>query len=36
MPANIFMGIFLFGLLLTMMMGWYLAGFERHLAMWRG
>jgi len=36
MPANIFVGLFLFGLLLTMMMGWYLAGFENHLAMWRG
>jgi flagellar biosynthetic protein FliR len=36
MPANILVGLVLFGLLLTMMMGWYLAGFENHLAMWRG
>lgn len=36
MPANIMVGLLLFGLLLTMMMGWYLTGFENHLAMWRG
>ena len=36
MPANIMVGLVLFGMLLTMMMGWYLTGFENHLAMWRG
>ncbi|MGV8854050.1 MAG: flagellar biosynthetic protein FliR [Devosia sp.] len=36
MPANILVGLTLFGLLLSMMMGWYLTGFENHLAMWRG
>ena len=36
MPANIFIGLVLFALLLTAMMGWYLTGFENHLAMWRG
>ena len=36
MPANIFGGLILFALLLTMMMGWYIAAFEEHLAMWRG
>ncbi|WP_193335345.1 flagellar biosynthetic protein FliR [Devosia beringensis] len=36
MPANIMVGLILFALLLTMMMGWYLTGFENHLAMWRG
>jgi len=36
MPANIMVGQVLFALLLTMMMGWYLTGFENHLAMWRG
>lgn len=36
MPANVLMGLILFALLLTMMMGWYIAGFENHLAMWRG
>ena len=36
MPANIFLGLALFALLLTMMMGWYLSAFEGHLAMWRG
>ena len=36
MPANIFVGLILFALLLTMMMGWYITGFENHLAMWRG
>jgi flagellar biosynthetic protein FliR len=36
MPANIMLGLVLFGLLLTMMMGWYLSAFESHLAMWRG
>lgn len=36
MPANIFAGLILFALLLTMMMGWYLSAFESHLMMWRG
>lgn len=36
MPANIMIGLVLFALLLTMMMGWYLMAFENHLAMWRG
>lgn len=36
MPANIIVGLVLFALLLTAMMGWYLTGFENHLAMWRG
>ena len=36
MPANIILGLILFALLLAMMMGWYLTGFENHLAMWRG
>lgn len=36
MPANIVVGLILLALLLTMMMGWYLTGFENHLAMWRG
>jgi flagellar biosynthetic protein FliR len=36
MPANIFLGLILFAVLLTMMMGWYLMAFEEHLAMWRG
>ncbi len=36
MPANIIAGLLLFGLLLTMMMGWYLSSFEEHLAMLRG
>ena len=36
MPANILVGLTLFGMLLTMMMGWYLTGFEQHIAMWRG
>jgi flagellar biosynthetic protein FliR len=36
MPANIILGLILFALLLTMMMGWYLSSFENHLAMWRG
>lgn len=36
MPANIMIGLILFALLLTMMMGWYLTSFENHLAMWRG
>ena len=36
MPANIFVGLALFGLLLSMMMGWYLTAFENHLTMWRG
>ena len=36
MPANIIVGLLLFVILLTMMMGWYLTAFENHLAMWRG
>ena len=36
MPANIVIGLVLFALLLTAMMGWYLSAFEAHLAMWRG
>jgi flagellar biosynthetic protein FliR len=36
MPANIMIGLVLFFLLLTMMMGWYIAAYENHLAMWRG
>ena len=36
MPANVFAGLILFALLLTMMMGWYLSAFENHLMMWRG
>ncbi|QDZ10773.1 flagellar biosynthetic protein FliR [Devosia ginsengisoli] len=36
MPANIMIGLVLFAMLLTMMMGWYLSSFEAHLAMWRG
>lgn len=36
MPANIIIGLVLFALLLTSMMGWYLSAFENHLAMWRG
>jgi len=36
MPANIGLGIVLFAVLLTMMMGWYLSHFEAQLAMLRG
>lgn len=36
MPANILIGLTLFAMLLTMMMGWYISHFEAHLAMWRG
>lgn len=36
MPANIIVGLLLFAILLTMMMGWYISAFENHLAMWRG
>lgn len=36
MPANIMVGLLLFGLLLTMMMGWYLSAFQEHLAILRG
>jgi flagellar biosynthetic protein FliR len=36
MPANIIVGLVLFALLLSMMMGWYITSFENHLAMWRG
>jgi flagellar biosynthetic protein FliR len=35
MPANIGVGLILFALLLTMMMGWYLSHFEMQLAMLR-
>jgi flagellar biosynthetic protein FliR len=33
MPLNIFVGLLLLALLLTMMMGWYLTAFEGHFAM---
>ena len=36
MPATIWVGLILLGLLLTMMMGWYLTHFENELAMFRG
>lgn len=36
MPANIIVGLVLFAILLSMMMGWYLTHFEEHLTMWRG
>jgi flagellar biosynthesis protein FliR len=36
MPANILVGLILFALLLTMMMGWYLMHFEDQLATLRG
>ncbi|MDB5563321.1 MAG: FliR, partial [Hyphomicrobiales bacterium] len=36
MPANILMGVILFALLLSMMMGWYLTHFESTLATLRG
>jgi flagellar biosynthetic protein FliR len=36
MPANILVGLALFALLLTMMMGWYLMHFEDQLATLRG
>lgn len=36
MPANIAVGLILFALLLTMMMGWYLMHFEAQLATLRG
>jgi flagellar biosynthesis protein FliR len=36
MPANILVGLVLFAMLLSMMMGWYIMAFEEHLAMWRG
>ncbi|GHA14548.1 flagellar biosynthetic protein FliR [Devosia pacifica] len=36
MPANIFVGILLFALLLVMMMTWYLTAFEQHVSMLRG
>lgn len=36
MPATVSIGLILFALLLTMMMGWYLAYFEQTLAMLRG
>jgi flagellar biosynthetic protein FliR len=36
MPATIWVGLILVGLLLTMMMGWYLTHFENELAQFRG
>ncbi|MEO8756488.1 MAG: flagellar biosynthetic protein FliR [Devosia sp.] len=36
MPATIWVGLILLGLLLTMMMGWYLTHFESELAQLRG
>lgn len=36
MPANIGIGLLLLGLLLTMMMGWYLSHVEEHFQMLRG
>jgi flagellar biosynthetic protein FliR len=36
MPANIAVGLILFAMLLTMMMGWYLMHFENQLATLRG
>lgn len=36
MPANIMAGLVLLALLLTMMMGWYLTAFERHISMIAG
>lgn len=36
MPANIGVGLMLIGLLLTMMMGWYLTHIEEHFTMLRG
>lgn len=36
MPATIWVGLLLLGLLLTMMMGWYLTHFEHELAVLRG
>ena len=36
MPATIWVGLALFALLLTMMMGWYLTHFESELAVLRG
>jgi flagellar biosynthetic protein FliR len=36
MPANILVGLILFALLLSMMMGWYLMHFEDQLATLRG
>ena len=36
MPANIVVGLILFAMLLTMMMGWYLMHFEDQLATLRG
>ena len=36
MPANIMVGLILFAMLLTMMMGWYLMHFEDQLATLRG
>jgi flagellar biosynthetic protein FliR len=36
MPGTIWVGLILFALLLTMMMGWYLTHFENELAQFRG
>jgi flagellar biosynthetic protein FliR len=36
MPATIWVGLLLFALLITMMMGWYLTHFEQELAQFRG
>jgi flagellar biosynthetic protein FliR len=36
MPATIWVGLILFALLLTMMMGWYLTHFEAELQQLRG
>jgi flagellar biosynthetic protein FliR len=36
MPGSIWVGLVLFALLLTMMMGWYLTHFENELAQFRG
>jgi flagellar biosynthetic protein FliR len=36
MPATIWVGLILLGLLLTMMMGWYLTHYENELALFRG
>jgi flagellar biosynthetic protein FliR len=36
MPASIWVGLLLLGLLLAMMMGWYLTHFSNELALLRG
>lgn len=35
MPANIIIGLIIFALLLTLMMGWYMAHLENHFALFR-